>query len=155
MINDKQNEFTIDQSSSARGQLITTTGAAAGATKVIDAGAAIDWGAGELVVPYAEIVTGAACDSATSVQIDIVASSTLALTGTALILSTRTILNAEYTGVATGKLFALPALLAGKGTRRYLGAIFTVTGNATTGAWVVGLRHKDAGAQSYGSSVSA
>lgn len=150
MLKDLNNEFTINQSALLRGQLITSTAAEAGNTKVLDAGAAIDWGSGELVVPFVELVAGAALDVGTSIKIDIVASSTVALTGTAQILSTITILTAALVST-TGAIFAMPPLLPGY-PRRYLGVIFTITGDASTGALVVGLVPKDARLQSYGGS---
>ncbi len=153
MINDKLNEFTKDTSATVRGALSDSTGNMTAKIKVMDAGKPIDWGAGDLVVPYAEILSGAAETEATSVKIDIVASSTVALTGTAVILSTITILNAVFAAITTGLLFPMPALLAGQGTRRYLGAIFTFAGGGGAAQWVVGLREKSAGAQSYGSTV--
>lgn len=132
-----------------RGQTFTNTASIAGATHVLDGGAAKDWGAGEPKFPFAEIVAGAASAIATSLKIDIVGSTTIALTGSAVILSTRTILNAEFTGITTGLVFGLPALLSGY-SRRYLGAILTATGDESTGYWVVGLIHGSAKANAYG-----
>lgn len=146
------NEFTINQSALLRGQLITSAAAAAGNTRVLDAGAAIEWGDGELIVPFAELVSGAACNVVTSLKIDIVASTTVALTGSAVILSTITILAAAVSAVTTGQIFAMPPLLPGS-ARRYLGVIFTPAGgDPSTGAWVVGLVDKNARSQSYGGS---
>ncbi len=148
MLLDMDDEFQINQSATVKGQLITTTVAAAGATRVKDAGQPRDWGSGELVVPYLAVTAVAALNVGTSFQVDIVASSTIDLTGTPAILSTT---GALLPGaLLAGVLKRLPALLSGF-LRRYLGAIFTVTGvAATTGAVVVGLTHKDARIQSYG-----
>jgi len=148
-------EFQVNSASAPTpyvGQLFDTTANLAGHTRV-KGGATRDWGAGEIVVPYFDIVSGAACDAATSVKVDIVAADSLDLTTNAKILSTITILNAAYTGVTTGLLFAMNPLLAGF-PRKYLGAILTVTGAVSTGAFRCGLVSKSARPQSYKGGVS-
>lgn len=147
--NGKAGSAAVDGTSN--GQYFDTTANLAGNTRVKDAGAARDWGAGEHVVPYFALVAGVACVVETSIKVDIVASTTIALTGSAVILSTITILAAALNTTA-GAVFQMPALLAGS-ARRYLGCILTVTTNPTTTArWKCGLMPRGTRAQSYGGS---
>ncbi len=130
---DYDDEFTTKD-----GQAVT---AAAIGTKVKDGGAAKDWGAGEPLVPYARITDTADSNPTTSMTIDIIASSTVDLTGTAVVLSTITVLKAA---LLKNTLHKMPPLAPGT-SRRYLGAKFTPNGgDATTGKYVCGLIEKNA-----------
>jgi hypothetical protein len=130
---DYDNEFTT-----AAGQAIT---AAAIGTKVLDAGAARDWGSGESVVPYARVTSTAASNPTTSMTIDIVGSDTAALTSNPVILSTITVLAAA---LLANTLHPMPPLKPGA-NKRYLGVSFTPNGgNASTGKFVVGLIDRSA-----------
>lgn len=127
MINDLQDEFTTTGSQ-------VCTGAAAIGTKVKNAGAAKDWGAGELKVPFVRI--DVASDVVTSMKFDIIAADDAALTTNAVVLSTITVLTAALTA---DSLHAMPALLAGY-ERQYLGCKFTPAGgNGTVGTFICGL----------------
>ncbi len=125
---DYDNEFTT-----AAGQAVT---ADAIGTKVKDAGAAIDWGAGEPVAAYARITADAASNPTTSETVDIVAADNALLTTNPVVLATVTILAAAATA---NSLHRLGVLKAGY-QKRYLGCRFANTGGApTTGKWKVGI----------------
>jgi hypothetical protein len=128
-----------DELATAAGQ--NMNGAAAIGTKVKDAGAARDWGAGEPLVPYVRVTNDADSDVVTSMTFDFIASSTADLTGTPVVLSTISVLKAA---LVKNSLHACPPLKAGS-PRRYLGWRFTpVGGNQASGARaVVGFMDKD------------
>lgn len=117
MILDFDNEFTT-----SGGQVLTSTAAG---TKVLDAGGARDWGAGECVVPYARITGTADVNKLTSITIDIEVCTAAAGTSPT-VLSTVTILLAALT---KNTVHRMPALLPGT-SKRYLRANITVTGTA-------------------------
>jgi hypothetical protein len=122
-----------DEFTTAGGQAIT---AAAIGTKVKNAGAARDGGAGESVVPYARVTSTAASNPTTSMTIDVIGADDAALTSNPVVLSTKSVLAAA---LGANTLHSLPRLLPGT-NKRYLGIKFTpVGGNATTGAFVAGL----------------
>jgi hypothetical protein len=122
-----------DELTTAAGQAVTAT---AIGTKVKDAGAARDWGAGESVTPYARVTATAASNPTTSMQIDFIGADNAALTTNPVVLSTKTILAAA---LLASSVHSFPPLLAGS-NKRYFGVKFTpVGGNATTGAFVAGL----------------
>jgi len=128
MLLDQDNEFTT-----VGGQAVT---AAAIGTRVEDGGQPVDWGSGEEIHPYARVTGTAASNPTTSMTIDIVGADNAALTTNPVVLSTVTVLTAA---LAANSLHRMPALLPGT-SKRYLGAKFTPNGgNATTGAYVVGL----------------
>jgi hypothetical protein len=125
---DYDNEFTT-----AGGQAVT---ADAIGTRVLDAGAAKDWGAGEPVIPYVRITSDAVANPTTGETVDIVGADNAALTSNAVVLSTGYFL----AGVLTANsLHHLPPLKPGS-NKRYLGCRFVNTGGApSTGKWKVGL----------------
>ncbi len=125
---DYDNEFTTKD-----GQAVT---ADAIGTKVLDAGAAKDWGSGEPLSAYARITGTAASNPTTSETVDIVAADNALLTTNPVVLATVTILAAA---ALANSLHQLGRLKAGV-KKRYLGCKFTNTGGApTTGKWIVGL----------------
>jgi hypothetical protein len=136
---DQDDEFTLNQSATVKGQLFTAT--AIGARQKGVVGQPRDWGAGEPVFAYFAVTPAAAFNPTTSATVDIVAADDAALTTNAVVLSTRTVLTAA---LLASRSFGLPALSTG--TRRaILGARVTANGGAaTTGALVIGLVHADA-----------
>jgi hypothetical protein len=117
MILDFDSEFTT-----SGGQVLTTTAAG---TKVLDAGAARDWGAGDPVTPYIRIASTADVNKLTSITVDI--ENCTASGGTSpTVLSTVTILLAA---LLKNTVHRMPTLLAGT-SKRYLRANITVTGTA-------------------------
>jgi hypothetical protein len=134
MILDMDDEFTLNQSATIKGQLVTAT-AIGGRQKGV-VGTPRDWGAGEPVFAYFAVTPAAASNPTTSMTVDIVAADDAALSTNAVVLSTRTVLTAA---LLAGRIFGMPALASG--TRRaILGCRFTPNGgNATTGAYVCGL----------------
>jgi hypothetical protein len=134
MILDMDDEFTLNQSATTKGQLVTAT-AIGGRQKGV-VGQARDWGAGEPVFAYFAVTPAANSNPTTSMTVDIVAADDAALSTNAVVLSTRTVLTAA---LLAGRIFGMPALASG--TRRaILGCRFTPNGgNATTGAYVCGL----------------
>jgi len=141
MFLDFDDELTLNQSATVKGQLVTAT-AIGGRQK--DALKARDWGAGEPVFAYFAVTPAAASNPTTSMTVDIVAADDAGLTTNAVVLSTRTVLTAA---LLAGTIFGMPALSAGT-RRRFLGCRFTPNGgNATTGAYVCGLVMTDARVQ--------
>lgn len=136
---DQDDEFTLNQSATVKGQLVTAT-AIGGRQKGV-VGQPRDWGAGEPVFAYFAVTNAAASNPTTSMTVDIVAADDAALTTNAVVLATRTVLTAA---LLAGRSFGIGALAAG--TRRaILGCRFTPNGgNATTGAYVCGLVQADA-----------
>jgi hypothetical protein len=136
---DMDDEFTLNQSATVKGQLVTAT--AIGTRQKGVVGQPRDWGAGEPVFGYFAVTPAAASNPTTSMTVDIVAADDAALTTNAVVLSTRTVLTAA---LLAGRSFGMPALSTG--TRRaILGCRFTPNGgNATTGAYVCGLVQADA-----------
>lgn len=134
MILDYDNELTT-----AGGQAFTAT---AIGTKVLDAGAARDWGAGEEIVAYMRIVT--AFDALTSIIATVEASAAVGLTSATVLATSGSILLAA---LAINTVFQLGVLKAG--TRlQFLGCRWTVTGSsATVGKAIIGLRRRNAGQQ--------
>jgi hypothetical protein len=127
-------------------ELTTTTGqaftATAIGTKVLDGGAARDWGAGEEIVAYCRIVT--AFDALTSVVITVECSAAAALTSATVLATSGTVLLA---GLTINTFIPLGTLLAGT-RKRFLGCRWTVTGSSSTvGKAIIGLRRRNAGQQ--------
>lgn len=148
MLFDFDEEMTLNQGPTTVGQLVT--GASIGG-RVKDAGVARDWAAGEPLFAYFLVTPAAASNPGTSMTVDLVASSTADLTGTPVVLSTRTIVAAQ---LIAGAKFPMPSLATGT-RRRFLGARFTPAGaNPTQGAYVVGLIRGQARDQAGGYSGS-
>jgi hypothetical protein len=149
MLLDHDDEFTQNQGGynstlpNLLGQLVTAN---ANGGRVKDAGAARDWAAGELVVPFAKVTANAAANPTTSMTISIVGADTADLATNPVTLSTVTVLTAA---LIAGALIPMPPLTPGK-SKRYLGCTFANAGGApTTGAWVVGLVGKNARIQAW------
>jgi hypothetical protein len=131
---DMDDEFTLNQSATTKGQLVTAT-AIGGRQKGV-VGTPRDWGAGEPVFAYFAVTPAAASNPTTSMTVDIVGADDAALSTNAVVLSTRTVLVAA---LLAGRSFGMPALQAGV-RKAVLGCRFTPNGgNATTGAYVCGL----------------
>lgn len=131
---DMDDEFTLNQNATTKGQLVTAL-AIGGRQKGV-VGSPRDWGAGNPRFAYFAVTPAAASNPTTSMTVDIVAADDVALATNPVVLSTRTVLTAA---LLAGRSFGLPSLSAG--TRRaVLGCRFTPNGgNATTGAYVCGL----------------
>lgn len=142
MILDQDDELTLNQSSTIKGQLVTAT-AIGGRQKGV-VGQPRDWGAGEPIFAYFAVTPAAASNPTTSMTVDIVSADDAALATNAVVLSTRTVLTAA---LLAGRIFGMPALASG--TRRaILGCRFTANGGAaTTGAYVCGLVAQNARVQ--------
>lgn len=131
---DMDDEFTLNQSATIKGQLVTAT-AIGGRQKGV-VGAPRDWGAGNPRFAYFAVTPAANSNPTTSVTVDLVASDDAALSTNAVVLSTRTVLTAA---LLAGRSFGMPSLQAGF-RRAILGCRFTMNGGAaTTGAYVCGL----------------
>lgn len=131
---DQDDEFTLNQNATTKGQLVTVT-AIGGRQKGVVAQPR-DWGAGNPRFAYFAVTPAAASNPGTSMTVDIVAADDIALSVNSVVLSTRT--QAVATLLA-GRSFGMPSLQAGF-RRAILGCRFTVTGvAATTGAYVCGL----------------
>lgn len=142
MLLDMDDEFTLNQSATTKGQLVTAT-AIGGRQKGV-VGQPRDWGAGEPIFAYFAVTPAANSNPTTSMTVDIVAADDAALTTNQAILSTRTVVTAQ---LLAGRLFGMPALLAGF-RRAILGCRFTANGGAaTTGAYVCGLVAQNARVQ--------
>lgn len=142
MILDQDDEFTLNQSATIKGQLVTAT-AIGGRQKGV-VGQPRDWGGGEPIFAYFAVTPAAASNPTTSMTVDIVGADDAALSANQVILSTRTVLTAA---LLAGRIFGMPALSSG--TRRaILGCRFTANGGAaTTGAYVCGLVAQNARVQ--------
>jgi hypothetical protein len=142
MLLDMDDEFTLNQSATTKGQLVTAT-AIGGRQKGV-VGQPRDWGAGEPVFAYFAVTPAANSNPTTSMTVDIVAADDAALATNAVVLSTRTVVTAS---LLAGRIFGMPALASG--TRRaILGCRFTANGGAaTTGAYVCGLVAQNARVQ--------
>jgi hypothetical protein len=117
-----------DEFTTAGGQ--SMDGAAAIGTRVKNAGAAKDWGAGEPLTPYVRVL-GADSDVVTSMQFDFIGADNAALTLNPVVLSTKTVLKAA---LLTNSLHRMPRLLGGS-NKQYLGVKFTPAGgNQANGA---------------------
>jgi hypothetical protein len=122
-----------DELTTAGGQAVTAT---AIGTRVKDAGAAKDWGAGEELFAYARVTGDAASNPTTSMTITIEGADNAALSSNAVVLATTTVLVAALT---PNSLHRIGPLKPGS-NKRYLGCRFTpVGGDATTGKFKVGL----------------
>ncbi len=118
-----------DEFTTAGGQPMA--GAAAIGTKVKDAGAARDWGAGEPIIPYVHLTGDADSDVVTSMQFDFIAADSVDLATNPVVLATKTVLKAA---LVKNSLHAMPALAAGS-KKRYLGWKFTpIGGNQASAA---------------------
>lgn len=136
---DFDDQLTLDQSSTVKGQLVTAT-AIGGRQKGV-VGQPRDWGSGESVFAFFAVTNAAPSNPTTSMTVDIVGADDAALATNAVVLSTRTVLTAA---LLAGRSFGMPNLQAGN-RRAILGCRFTPNGgNATTGAYVVGLVQQDA-----------
>lgn len=106
------------------------TGAAAVGTRVKNAGAAKDWGAGTLIFPWVKMTSDADSDVGTSMTFDLIAADDEALNTNPVVLSTVTVLKAA---LLKSTIHRMPPLKGGV-QKQYLGFKFTPTGgNATTG----------------------
>lgn len=142
MLLDMDDELTLNQSATIKGQLVTAT--AIGLRQKGVVGQPRDWGAGEPVFAYFAVTPAANSNPTTSMTVDIVAADDAGLTTNQAILSTRTVLTAQ---LLAGRLFGMPALSAGF-RRAILGCRFTANGGAaTTGAYVCGLVAQNARVQ--------
>jgi hypothetical protein len=122
-----------DEFTTAGGQAVTAT---AIGTRVKDAGAAKDWGAGEELFAYARVTGDAASNPTTSMTIDIIGADNAALTTNPVVLATTTVLVAALTANSLHRV----GMLKGGSNKRYLGCKFTPNGgDATTGKFKVGL----------------
>lgn len=131
---DQDDEFSLNQGATTKGQLVTAT-AIGGRQKGVVAQPR-DWGAGNPRFAYFAVTPAANSNPTTSMTVDIVAADDAALATNAVVLSTRTVLTAA---LLAGRSFGLPSLQAGF-RRAILGCRFTPNGgNATTGAYVCGL----------------
>jgi hypothetical protein len=177
MLLDMDDEFTLNQSATLEGQLITATaiggrvkdcqgGAPGPAATVATFGTAAapltfrrrDWATGDVVWAYFKVTAAAAANPTTNFVCDIIAADNADLVTTMTGFNGVTVSNAPVVLATTTVLTA--ALTAGSihdigalqpGTlRRYLGCKFTATGgSATTGAEVCGLINRNARAQSW------
>src|SRR3954467_10065067 len=105
---DQDDEFTLNQSATIKGQLVTAT-AIGGRQKGV-VGQPRDWGAGEPVFAYFAVTPAANSNPVTSMTVDIVAADDAALATNAVVLSTRTVLTAA---LLAGRIFGMPALASG------------------------------------------
>jgi hypothetical protein len=139
---DQDDELTLNQGATTKGQLFTAT--AIGLRQKGVVGQPRDWGAGEPIFAYFFVTPAANFNPTTSATVDIVAADDAALATNAVVLSTRTVLTAQ---LLAGRIFGMPALASG--TRRaILGARVTANGGAaTTGALVIGLVAQNARVQ--------
>ena len=134
MLLDMDDEFTLNQSPTIKGQLVTAQ-AIGGRQKGV-VGQPRDWGAGEPVWAYFAVTPAANSNPTTSMTVDIIGADDAALATNPVVLSTRTVLTAS---LLAGRIFGMPALSSGS-RKAILGCKFTPNGgNATTGAYVCGL----------------
>jgi hypothetical protein len=132
MILDQGDEFTA-----AGGEAFT---AAAVGSIVMDAGKAVDWGAGEPLYPYVRVTHGANFNPTTSATFDFIAADNAALTTNPVTLSTKTVLVAA---LLLDTLHQMTPLLSGS-SKQYLGFKCTPNGgNATTGSLIAGFVDKN------------
>lgn len=137
---DYDDELSYDSTNKTSKQsIVGNAGTAIVLGGVKDAGAARDWGAGEVLTPYARTVD-ALTGATGGVQVDIVAADNAALSTNPVVLSTITIAEAAF---LANKLFAMPPLVAGQ-KKRYLGVKATpLTTNSTAGSLIVGFMPRD------------
>ena len=109
-----------------------------------------DWGAGESLIAWFRAT--AALTGGTTFKIDIVGADDNALSVNAVVLATRTWTSASDP-IAKDTLWRVGALRPGY-RKRFLGSIFTTTGNQTAGNGIVGISPETALPQGGGASGS-
>lgn len=136
MVNDYENEFTrtgaIGSPGTSKQSIVGTAGAGIVGGRVLDAGAPIDWGAGQVIFPYLRC-TSSLVGATGGVQVDIVAADDAGLVTNPAVVSSQVI---PASALTAGSVHALPGIRAGA-KRRRLGAKLTPLGTANTAGEVI------------------